>query len=73
MWPEMIAFRANERNLMSTIINKIFAKNSSFHVKLQNAGKVSFLFLSSFLLESAKFLFWERDWALDLVLNFEVF
>ena len=57
----------------STIIHKIFAKNCSFHVELEDAGKVSFLFLSRFLLESAKFLLWEGDWALDLVLNFEVF
>ena len=39
-------------------------ENSSFHVKLCTTGKVQFLFSRNLLLVSAKFSFWEEDWAL---------
>ena len=45
-------------------MDKIFEKNSSFHLKERTTAKISFLLFSSFLLLSTKFLFWEEDWAL---------
>ena len=46
------------------MIHKIFETNTSFHMKLRNAGKFQFIFFSSFLLVSTKSLFWWEDWAL---------
>ena len=37
------------------VMKKIYEKNSSFHVKQGNTGKLSFLFFSLFLLVSKKF------------------
>ena len=44
----------------TTTTDKIFEKNSSFHVKYHTTGNVKFLFSRRFLL-----VFWEEDWALD--------
>ena len=48
-----------------TNTDKIFDKNSSFHVKSRTTGKVQFLFSRSLLLALTKFSFWEEDWALS--------
>ena len=48
----------------TTNTDKIFEKNSSFHVKWRTTGKVQFLFSRSLLLVLTKFSFWEEDWAL---------
>ena len=48
----------------TTSTDKIFEKNSSFHVKWRTTGKVQFLFSRSLLLVLTKFSFWEEDWAL---------
>ena len=49
---------------VTTSTDKIFEKNSSFHVKLSTTGKVQFPFWSSLLLVLTKFCFQEEDWAL---------
>ena len=48
----------------TTTTDKIFEKNSSFHVKQRTTRKNQFLFSRSLLLVLAKFSFWEEDWAL---------
>ena len=48
----------------TTSTDKIFEKNSSFHVKWRTTGKVQFLFSRSLLLVLTKFSFWKEDWAL---------
>ena len=48
----------------STSTDKIFEKNSGFHVKLITMGKAQFPFWSSLLLVLTKFCFREEDWAL---------
>ena len=45
-------------------MDKIFEKNSSFHVKKHTTGKVRFLFSRKLLLVLTKFYLWEEDWAL---------
>ena len=55
-------FVSNIDNPTST--DKIFEKNSSFHVKLRTMGKVQFLFSRSLLLVLTKLSFYEEDWAL---------
>ena len=50
--------------MISTSADKIFEKNSSFHVKEGTTGKVHFLFARSLLLVLTKFTVWEEDWAL---------
>ena len=47
----------------TTSTDKIFEKNSSFHVKQRTTGKVRFLFSRSLLLVLTKFSFSEEDWA----------
>ena len=49
---------------IATSTDKIFEKNSSFHVKQRNMGKVQFLFSRSLLLVLTKFSFREEDWTL---------
>ena len=48
----------------TTTTDKIFEKNSRFHVKQRTTRKNQFLFSRSLLLVLAKFPFWEEDWAL---------
>ena len=48
----------------TTSTDKIFEKNSSFHVKWRTTGKVQFLFSRSLLLVLTKFSIWEEDWPL---------
>ena len=50
----------NKKLFLETIIHKVFAADSSFHVKWRTTGKVQFLFFRSFLLVLTKFLFGER-------------
>ena len=45
-------------------MDKTFERNFSFHDKKRTTGKFLFPFLSSFLLVSTKFLFWEEEWRL---------
>ena len=45
----------------TTIMDKIFETNPTFHVKKHNKGKVQFLFCRSFLLVLANFLFYGKD------------
>ena len=45
----------------AAIIHRIFETGSSFHVKMRNTGKFSFLFFSNLFLVSTKFLLWEED------------
>ena len=54
----------NIKKKNATSMDKIFEKNSSFHVKKYTTGKVRFLFSRKLLLVLTKFYFWEEDWAL---------
>ena len=55
----------SHRNLfVTTIMDKIFEKNSSFLVKQRTMGKVQFLLFWSFLLALTKLSFLKEDWAL---------
>ena len=47
-----------------TIIYKIFATNSNYHVKQRTTWTVEYLFFKSFLLILTNFSFWQGDWTL---------
>ena len=47
---------------LSTIIDKIFETNPSFHVKSGTTGKVQFVFFKRFMLVKTKFSFWEEGY-----------
>ena len=58
------SFLGNTCHLRSTSKDKIFEKNSSFHVKQRTTGKLQFLFSRRLLLVLTKFSFWEENWPL---------
>ena len=51
--------------LSETVMNKIFAGNTRFHVKYRTAGKVQYdSFFIIFFTSNGEILFLEEDWAL---------
>ena len=57
----------NEKLFCETIMDKIYGKNPSFHVKYHTTGKVHFIFFRSFLLVLIKFSFWVEGWAIGFL------
>ena len=51
---------------VATIIRGVFEANPGFHVGWRHAGRVQYLFFSSFWLVLKKISFWCWDWALGL-------